>query len=333
MVSALLVNIACSIRSKNVDIGAEIVKEYQPYDNTISPCVRLAALCDVRALVDLHVKSRHASNQKRNPLPKSRKPLWRIREKPFNTVQRTPAQLKRCASAWSKAKSHTRPGGLPPECTDVLQFNRAAKVGSTTMVKIYDEIYDKQGCEKLHLWKDTVPFGHDRTRDFDAVAHNPRVQTFAILRDPCQRFVSIFDHLANEVPSLNLKRFSNATQWGRYLLSNQTEWRRWSYHGDFRLPSNQWPLRFAWAQSAYVAPDTETVCLDTFAEGLVKLLKKYMPNCDIFTGKTRELMATHARQQQKTLSSHIHPDDETCRIARQLYPADFELYTHRGCME
>mmetsp|Transcript_12359 Transcript_12359/g.29013 ORF Transcript_12359/g.29013 Transcript_12359/m.29013 type:complete len:327 (-) Transcript_12359:83-1063(-) len=209
-----------------------------------------------------------------------------------------------------------------------LHFLRIAKTGSTGLLKIMHAAKDRSegACASVVTHQ-----GHGRT-------YNPDWTSFVIIREPCERFASIFEHMKAVLPEVRI--FSNAEAWGLHMLANR------SYFDEFQFitqPGDQYghaPHRtmhhmVPWAQAAYIEgpPWSKAVakhpnfvgCLPTLHKDVQRILDHYAPGCDL--GAANKTARENVRQYNRTFNPGL------CKTVRELYPRDFELYDAHCCCQ
>ena len=92
-----------------------------------------------------------------------------------------------------------------------LVYLRIAKTGSTSLVKAMQHMVKTQPeCSRLRI------LSHEAT--YDTLSSG--VHSFAVLREPCERFLSLYDHLKVKLPPNESIHASNSPlQWAKWLLT------------------------------------------------------------------------------------------------------------------
>ena len=86
-----------------------------------------------------------------------------------------------------------------------LHYMRIAKTGSTTLLKAIDAAQEEWPRECAHVW--TGGKGHEMTADMLAASSSSPPLSFAVLREPCERFVSVYAYQMGLVtPRVRLPR-------------------------------------------------------------------------------------------------------------------------------
>jgi len=221
---------------------------------------------------------------------------------------------------------------------DTIVYLRPGKTGSSSVVD-YMKILGKYGrCANLrYQFHDTVflPVNNSsyvqgwhwkggRARPIDGLEN---WTTFTILRDPCERIVSIFRHLRHWNNALGYKvggeivmDMSNTSEWIERLNTNNTALNlmRWPWPRNINFRN----YVVGFPQSYYVGPNTRVFCLND--KQLSAKLGSYFA----------EYSCEYAKKRPFTLHANVNTNvstDETidskhCDIVHRIYRRDYELW-------
>ena len=207
-----------------------------------------------------------------------------------------------------------------------VQYLRIAKTGSTSLLDMFRAAHSHapSACKRLMLnGHSTVP------RD---LAPDEPEATFAVMREPCERFASQYDH----VRTISCHRFvrsrrphdpvcslshgvKGAIAWAELLLANSSYARHWGV-GPPTAERPTWSV-VAWPQSAYVDADVKVACLPTMRRDVQAIFDEFLPGC--------VLPASREENRRGSSSSPTEANDALCAKVRKLHPEDFELWNQR----
>lgn len=192
---------------------------------------------------------------------------------------------------------------------DTLNFMRIPKTGSTSLLEAMGKAQKRhKACKPLRL------HFHNITVDF---LEPKEVASFAVLREPCERFISIYDHLVAH-KALDAKDFAtrNAMAWATLLKNNADERRQWLYAQQRAVPLHH---RVPWQQTAYVGPHTATACLPTMHSDVQAIFEEHLPGCAL----------PHIPEQNVASRHSALPSPQLCGLVRHIYPDDVRLWEER----
>ena len=144
-----------------------------------------------------------------------------------------------------------------------------------------------------------------------------------VLREPCERFVSIYNHLRGTLPRRDpIFKTSSPEEWGRLLLTNKTLHDSFLYHGKKAASRSH---RVTWQQSAYISNTTQIACLPNMTGDVQQILDRFAPGCKLQNqdGNSTPTLKLNTRK-------HVSPTSADCKVASLLYPGDIYLW-HRHC--
>jgi hypothetical protein len=196
----------------------------------------------------------------------------------------------------------------------MVHFLRIPKSASTSLLLDMDLAIDANAsaCRNLVVHRDHE-FVADELRGYN----KNNTVSFVVLREPCERFESIYDHLKKVLPDEDSLRLTqSAAEWGQMLLNTSALQNSFLYHGDTAALYHH---RVAWQQTAYVLPGmTEIVCLSSARDDVqVRIFNKHLPGCTL-PSRLRKVNAAER--------AHTNVDPKACRIASALYPEDVKLW-------
>lgn len=224
---------------------------------------------------------------------------------------------------------------------DTLNFMRIPKTGSTSLLEAMGKAQKRhKACKplRLHFHDITVDFLEPKEGAASLLAtpalrcgplprcpaHPPSplraalaVASFAVLREPCERFISIYDHLVAH-KALDAKDFAtrNAMAWATLLKNNADERRQWLYAQQRAVPLHH---RVPWQQTAYVGPHTATACLPTMHSDVQAIFDEHLPGCAL----------PHIPEQNVASRHSALPSPQLCGLVRHIYPDDVRLWEER----
>mmetsp|Transcript_25466 Transcript_25466/g.78391 ORF Transcript_25466/g.78391 Transcript_25466/m.78391 type:complete len:272 (-) Transcript_25466:194-1009(-) len=205
-----------------------------------------------------------------------------------------------------------------------LHFLRVAKSGSSTSISLLKKAKELHAaeCEKLVVHTD-----HHDVRDLGP----PHAQTFVVLREPCERFISQFAHLQVMLPKY-MSAWKTPLDFMNALRTNATVHARFFYEAKKNTNAIESRHdRVQWAQVTYLyaSPDktqyfqrSHVACLPTLEADLDRIVRGFFPDCVIppldepLNGRSYDFIKT----------------DDLCRGVYDLYQEDVVAY-HTFCDE
>ena len=214
-----------------------------------------------------------------------------------------------------------------------LQFLRIAKSASRSLLDVMIEARDRQPDKCAGL---AFTGSHALTRNqIDAA-----LPVFVVLREPCERFLSIFYGLRESGKVSKKHGLDQITplDWARRLLETPGLRRQFSYIGnstnDFDT-TDHGNLRLSWKQSTYFGEDGQhslAACLPTFLDDAQSIVLRFLPGCKLVQQPQSE---EEESQDASPPHAHLHEYNRTttaelCELVGALYPEDVALY-QRHC--
>lgn len=204
----------------------------------------------------------------------------------------------------------------------LLNYMRISKTGSTTLIDALTRAKKASpaACSPLRI------HNHDVTADVLATLQNsthPSIYTsFVVLREPCQRFASIYSHLKVHLPKDDsIYQTRTPEQWGRLLLRNSSLRNSFLYHGAREAVMHH---RIPWQQSAYVSNTSMVACLPSMFADVQRFLNDFARGCTMHV----HVNGTKSHTVKNRL---MHPpcSSKCCEIASILYAEDVSLWNRR----
>jgi hypothetical protein len=180
-----------------------------------------------------------------------------------------------------------------------LSYLRPPKTGSTT---VHDTLH-------MALAQNPVKCAGLHARDHSAFASDVAGPKMTIIREPCDRLMSQYNHA---------KPHGNYTllEWGHKLLTDKTLAEK-IFVKQSRYATkdaDKWPVCIWWAQSNYIDNETEVGCTPTLRRDLQRIVSKHLPGCVV-----PDVGVNNAHD-------HASGDAAECELAAQLYPEDVKLW-------
>jgi len=226
-----------------------------------------------------------------------------------------PARLARCGGPC--------PGDFLGES---LNYLRIAKSGSSSVVL------------QLRWMNGTNPKCHGlRMNRHETLARHmpPGSANFAVLREPCERFVSMYDHLRYNRRNERILRQKDAMTWA-ILLRDDPEEREFWLNTFKRVEDDE---AISWPQTAYVGNDTMTACLPTLRADVQGILDRVLPGCVLppvaTLNRVKRRPSDRRRpgaRRRRTSAKHAHtvkPSPELCSVVNEVYADDARLWRSR----
>ncbi len=193
-----------------------------------------------------------------------------------------------------------------------INYLAIAKTGSTSLnIAIKEAQAAGHQCDdiKVRFHHFTALRLRRRQKDFT----DP--PSFVVLREPCERFVSIYYHLKTfRLPKNDpIHTTTSAREWGLLILRNASMRSTFLYHGQMKIPPHHHPM-VAWQQAAYVSPATRVACLPKLQEDVTRILNTSVPGCIL------------PKFGHANVRNHTAPNEEDCDVAARLYHEDFEIW-------
>jgi hypothetical protein len=193
-----------------------------------------------------------------------------------------------------------------------INYLQIAKTGSTSLnIAIKEAQAAGHQCDdiKVRFHHFTALNLRRRQKDFT----DP--PSFVVLREPCERFVSIYYHLKTfRLPKNDpIHTTTSAREWGLLILRNASMRSTFLYHGQMKIPPHHHPM-VAWQQAAYVSPATRVACLPKLQEDVTRILNTSVPGCIL------------PKFGHANVRNHTAPNEEDCDVAARLYHEDFEIW-------
>mmetsp|Transcript_2114 Transcript_2114/g.6002 ORF Transcript_2114/g.6002 Transcript_2114/m.6002 type:complete len:251 (+) Transcript_2114:241-993(+) len=221
-----------------------------------------------------------------------------------------PARLARCGGPC--------PGDFLGES---LNYLRIAKSGSSSVVL------------QLRWMNGTNPKCHGlRMNRHETLARHmpPGSANFAVLREPCERFVSMYDHLRYNRRNERILRQKDAMTWA-ILLRDDPEEREFWLNTFKRVEDDE---AISWPQTAYVGNDTKTACLPTLREDLWAILDDALPGCA--TKQLNQLAVNRVRvfgrrtdRGKREVGHTVQQTPALCSVVNEVYADDVRLWRSR----
>ena len=212
---------------------------------------------------------------------------------------------------------------------------RSPKTGSSSILKVLKaaKAANPRACENV-----SVELWHDVVRD-----HIRQGVTMAVLREPCERFLSVYGHLKRfrGMPQLTCDlnrelRFDSPLSWGRFMLFNPDVWRAFSEPDHPNLSPPYKPIRIA------RLPERSRRCYGEEAEEPPAVPHLQSPPRPNMTTKTKKDCAVHSkaigqgqatRQSAYFLPSSSSSSSSSINIDNSLALSDsFERHTRVICL-
>ena len=180
---------------------------------------------------------------------------------------------------------------------------------------------------------------------------------FVVLREPCERFASIYDELRKYQPATTTKmprsdeaylRIANGTQgvlaWAKLLLDGEGSLGLIDKMIRFKKSLFQNNLGMStyihmWKQQRWVAPQrTAFACLPSLHADINAILARHAPGCQLPAHDSVDNVHRHPEERPGNQSQTPHtqnmlqritaarPSPELCRMVDALYPEDVALW-------
>ena len=154
-----------------------------------------------------------------------------------------------------------------------------------------------------------------------------------MLREPCERYLSVYDHLRKKLPPNEPIHNMSALEWANWLLSNSAASHSFLYRGTAEALKHH---RVSWQQAAYVGAGTRIACLPirgrrhtTLRQGVQRILDDELPGCSL-SASIAELTSTGELSVGSSDHAPRSEDAEVCEHVERLYPHDAKLW-RRHC--
>ena len=219
-----------------------------------------------------------------------------------------------------------------------LHYMRPAKTGGTSLVSML-EAAKKATANGSHSADYCAPLrihGHLSVH----AALRPGMKSFAVLREPCERFVSIHSFIRRPEairlhPSDAVHQLASPRSWAELLLRSRSYRMLWEYHGT---PTRLLALGqteshvVPWKQSTYVGNATLVACLPQMWRDVQRILDGHAPGCRLKSEVHRNHYVP-PNASASLASERMREDPSLCQLVARLYPEDVRLWQQHCARE
>ena len=214
-----------------------------------------------------------------------------------------------------------------------LHYMRPAKTGGTSLVHMM------KAAQKTAANLSADPCAPLRIHGHLSLhaALRPGMVSFAVLREPCERFVSIHGYIRRPQalrlhPNDPVHRLSSPRSWAELLLHSRSYRTQWSYHGTPTRPLAVGQMEahvVPWKQSAYVGNSTLVACLPQMRRDVQRIFDDHAPGCRLpLEAHDNHYVPPDANA--SLASDRARDDPLLCELVARLYPEDVKLW-ERHC--
>lgn len=197
----------------------------------------------------------------------------------------------------------------PRRGAGVLHWMRIPKTGSTSLKSMLSkaQMANPAACKAIeihfHDWTAAELVGDD--------------ESFAVLREPVQRFFSIWGHLRHWLGA-SIRQLDSPAAWGNALLQDEGLRNSFMYHGTSKAAFHH---RVSWQQYAYLNNQTAIACLPTMQRDVQRIMDRHAPGCRVEAEVYRNVNRAH-----KSFSPEVV--DQVRLLVQKLYPEDVAAWEH-----